>query len=179
VAPWADVLYFADQKWWEWHRDGIQKSWPWVTFTKEEVKKRFSDFAGQKVTIEHKPMATGPDILWLRNDGSDGLCEKQDGIRTGANSGYQALNIAALSGSKRVLLVGYDMNYQGGRSHAHNGHPVKMHESAYHGYAKKFQTLESPLKKLGIEVRNCTPDSRISCFKHEALEQALACVPTV
>jgi hypothetical protein len=32
IAPWADVLYFADARWAKWHVQGVDKSWPWVKF---------------------------------------------------------------------------------------------------------------------------------------------------
>ncbi len=165
VAPWADVLYFADHRWWEWHRSGIAKSWGWVSFTAEQVKKALASFAGQKVTIKHPTMANGPDIFSLDNDGSDGLSEKPTGIRTGSNSGYQALNIAVLAGGNPILLLGYDMSFPGGRSHAHNGHPVKMGQDVYLGFAKNFVSMKSTLDKLGVRVVNCTAGSSITAFQ--------------
>jgi hypothetical protein len=170
IAPWADILYFADHKWWVWHKEGLIKAWPWVSFTKTEVKRAFEEFKGQKVTIRHNPMATDKDIFVLENEGAEGLPENPTGLKTGSNSGYQALNIAVMSGAKTILLLGYDMKYQGQRSHAHNGHPQKMHETAYKGYAKKFSTLENPIKQLGIRVVNCTPGSGIGCFERGEIE---------
>lgn len=177
VAPWAQVCYFADAKWWKWHKEGIAKSWPWVSFTAAQVKEAFAGFAGQKVSIEHKPQPSDEDVLVLKNDGPDGLSENPQAIRTGSNSGYQALNIAVLAGAKRIVLLGYDMYYEGAKSHAHNGHPDKMSESAYRGYATLFKTLQVPLKKLGVEVLNCSEKSRIDCFTKVSLEKAL-CGPT-
>ncbi len=176
VAPWADLLYFADHRWWQWHTAGIEKAWPWARFTKEEVRAAFKSFAGQKVTIQHQPMASGPDIFSLKNGGPDGVSDKQNEIRTGSNSGFQAMNIAALSGSKTILLLGYDMRFQGGRAHAHNGHPVKMPEDAYGRYAKNFSSMQSPLAKMGVRVVNCTPDSRIDAFPKGELATELAMV---
>jgi hypothetical protein len=158
IAPWAEILYFADHKWWVWHKEGLIKAWPWVSFTKT------------KVTIRHNPMATDKDIFVLENEGAEGLPKNPTGLKTGSNSGYQALNIAVLSGAKTILLLGYDMKYQGQRSHAHNGHPQKMHETAYKGYAKRFATLEKPIKQLGVRVVNCTPGSGIECFERGEIE---------
>jgi hypothetical protein len=178
VAPWADVLYFADDKWWRWQLQGVAKSWPWAKFGTDDVKKAFAGFAGQKVTIEHPTMATGPDIFTLKKDGADGLSEKQNAIRTGSNSGFQAMNIAALSGASRILLVGYDLRYIGGRTHSHNGHSAKENESVYMAYAQRFSTLERPMEKLGIDVANCTPGSAVKTFRTSTLEAELReCAP--
>lgn len=173
VAPWADVLYFADHRWWQWHKDGVAKSWPWARFTRDEVRKAFAEFKGQKVTIKHQPMATDLEVLALLNDGPEGLSEKPEGIRTGSNSGYQALNIAVLSGGNPIILLGYDMRFQGSRTHSHCGHQVKMHESAYKSYARKFLTIERPLGKLGVKVLNCTPGSALESFTKADLDACL------
>lgn len=179
VAPWAEVLYFADHKWWVWHCTGIEKKWPWVQFSAEEVKKAFAEFKGQKVTIKHQPMAEGPDIFALRNDGAEGLCFKPDGIRTGMNSGYQSLNLAILAGAKKILLLGYDFNFPGGRSHAHNGHKDekgiehKMPESAYTNYAKQFASMMKDVRKLNVDIVNCNRDSALRQFRFGTLEEEL------
>lgn len=118
-------------------------------------------------------MVADPRVFMLKNLGRDGLSEEPNGINTGSNSGYQAINIAVLAGAKRILLLGYDMKFTGGRSHSHNGHPVKMAEQAYRGYAKNFASMLPHLKRLGIEVVNCAPGSAITCFPVKAFEQCV------
>ena len=171
IAPFADLLYFADARWWEWHHNGIAKSWPWVKFTEEQVRKAMESFAGQKVTIGTTGMMVrDPKVFMLNNDtsvtGKDGgLSTKPNAIRTGSNSGYQVMNVVALAGAKRIALIGYDMRFANGRSHSHNGHPLKMPESAYRDYARRFDTMLPQLAELGIEVVNCTPGSAITAFQ--------------
>jgi hypothetical protein len=173
IAPWADALYFADARWWQWHSDGLEKSWPWVKFSAAEVKQAMAGFKGQKISIDHPNKVGDKAVLRLANAGNVGLSEDPYGIKTGSNSGYQAVNIAALSGAKKILLLGYDMKHQHGRAHAHNGHPVKSGEGIYRGYAKHFSTMETPLKNLGIEVFNCTLGSEIGAFPYAPLERVL------
>lgn len=177
VAPWADVLYFADFKWWQWHTEGVAKSWPWASFSAPEVAAAFRSFAGQKVTIKHNPMASGDDILALANGGHEGLSETPTAIRTGGNSGFQALNIAALSGANPLILLGYDLRFDGRRTHSHNGHqqPYQQRESTYTGYAQKFATVEAPLKKLGIRVINCSNGSALG--KRFEIGEIEKCLP--
>ncbi len=174
VAPWADLLYFADHQWWKWHSEGLKKMWPWASFPAEEVKRRFAEFPGQKMTIENTGMMiSDAAVFMLHNSGPDGLSEKPNAICTGCNGGYQAVNIAVLAGAKRILLVGYDMRFTGGRSHSHNGHPTRQPESAYARYAQSFKTMLPQLKRLGVEVVNCTPGSLIACFPRAELVDAL------
>lgn len=175
IAPWAQVNYFADARWWQWHTDGIAKFWPWVSFTAEQQRAAFSSFAGQKVSIFNTGLQIAdPCVFLLRNSGREGLSLDPGGLHTGANSGYQAVNLAVLAGAKRILLVGYDMRYSAGKAHSHNGHPLVMPEAAYSQYAKKFSTMNPQLAKLGVEVINCTPGSAVTAFRKEELASALS-----
>lgn len=183
VAPWADLLYFADSKWYDWHAGGIEKSWPWVKFSADEVRQAFEGFAGEKVTIRrfHKPDQFHAEpkyplaVSRLANLGDVRLSELAEGIHTGRNGGYQAMNIATLSGGRPILLVAYDMRFEGKRSHSHNGHPEKLSESAYSGtYARQFHTAESQLNAARIRVVNCTPGSKLACFPMSTIEKELA-----
>lgn len=174
VAPWADICYFADTRWYGWQKQGIAKSWPWIKFSAEEARKAFESFSGQKVKIDHPEAISDPQVLVLKNLGCEGLSLQQNGIHTGINSGYQALNIAVLAGGNPILLVGYDMRFHGARSHSHNGHPLTMPESSYGEYAKKFSSTQIQLNQLGVQVWNCTPNSVITAFQRGDLAGLLA-----
>jgi hypothetical protein len=183
VAPWADVLYFADRKWYDWHVAGVEKSWPWVKFSAEHVKQAFENFPGEKVTIRRYPKpeqmkdeAKYPaSVSRLANLGCERLSENPAGVHTGKNSGYQVMNAVVLAGANPILLVAYDMRFHGQRTHSHNGHRDRTAEAAYTtDYARQFNTAEHQLNALGVRVINCTPGSRIRCFPTSTLEQELA-----
>lgn len=182
IAPFADICYFADFDWWKWHTEGLKKSWPWVSFTAAEVRNRFASFSGQKVTIDGTGMrVSDANVFMLHNDdenGHEGLSERPNGVKTGSNGGYQAVNIATLAGAKRILLLGYDMRFSGKRSHSHNGHPAKTPEASYARYARRFSSMLPQLGKLGVSVINCTPGSLIQCFPFSTIEKEL-CAPSV
>lgn len=101
VAPWAAVLYASDKNWWDWHKGA-------------------SEFEGIKVGLRGSKDGAGyqgewngddwPDVKAMAHNGVDGL-ELLDArfLRTGANSGYQAINLAVHFGAKRIILLGYDM----------------------------------------------------------------------
>lgn len=152
------MLYFADSRWWEWHKD----------------REEFKSFAGQKVTIENTGMLIQDEQLhMLHNFGSEGLSDTPNGINTGSNGGYQALNIAYLTGAARVLLLGYDMRYTSGKSHWHGEHPVKVPEMHYSGYARKFKSTLAQLQKAKVEVINCSLGSAITAFPIRPLAEVL------
>lgn len=179
IAPWAEVCYFADFRWWQWHTDGIAKKWAWASFTSDMQRKAFAEFKGQKITIENTGMQVKDPTVFMLHNANDsrgsygGLSEQPNGIKTGANGGYQAMNIATLSGAKRILLLGYDMHFPGGKTHSHNGHPTRMAEDAYKNYARNFASMLPQLKQMGIEVVNCTPGSALTCFPIKRLEEVL------
>ena len=113
-----------------------------------------------------------PDIRCLRNTGRDGLETTSDGVRTGRNGGYQAINLAVHLGVRRIILLGYDMRHIDGRSHWHGGHPMPSKESTYrNAMLPCFATLVAPLAERGIEVVNCTPGSALTAFPIMSLEE--------
>lgn len=164
LAPFADVLYSSDQRWWNFY-DG----WP--------------SFTGLKVgmaTPEHKKKPGRADVLWLRNTGYTGLEGDPGGLRTGlaggANSGFQAVNLAVHLGAKRILLLGYDMKPDAhGKTHFFGKHPSGLHVSSPYGmFARSFDSLVEPLQKLGIQVWNCSRDTAVTAFSRMPLAEALA-----
>lgn len=159
LAPWADMIYAADQAWWiQYHA-------------------QLSDFAGLKVSIEQTPGVLPPNmpegVLVLRNSGNHGFDKDPGRLRTGGNSGYQALHVAAHAGARRVLLCGYEM---GGGGHWHGDHPSPLTNSRtlLPRLRPRFAALASELRDARVEVVNCTPDSQLTVFPRVSLSLALA-----
>jgi hypothetical protein len=153
LAPWADVLYACDDQWFRWHRD-------------------VPGFAGLKYTIDPRA-ASRPRVQLLRNTGSTGLETDPSGLRTGANSGYQAINLAVHLGAARILLLGYDMQRRGGRDHWFGAHPNQT-SPPFQLFRRQFGALVDPLAARGVTVLNCTPDSALDVFPCQPLATALA-----
>ena len=158
IAPFAELLYFADKQWFDWHKE----------------REEFQRFAGQKCSI----FCTGatvedPNVHLLRSKSKEGLSLEPDAICTGGNSGYQAVNIAVLAGAKRILLFGYDMKFRDGKTHWHSGHPAKSYIGAYQNFIRHFDRLAPTLKSMGIQVINCCPDSSLKAFERRTFESAL------
>ena len=110
----------------------------------------------------------------VKNTGRDGLETKPTGIRTGRNSGYQAINLAVHLGAKRIVLLGYDMRFQGKKSHWHGGHPVEIRDTVFeNSMLPCFPSLVKPLAKLGVEVLNATPGSALTVFPMVELENVI------
>jgi len=151
LAPWAEVLYAADTKWWYWHR------------TDQAVL----GFQGLKIALTPSAQRF-PGVQVLRNTGDAGLDLRPDCLRAGRNSGYQAINLAVHLGAARIVLLGYDM--QGGHFFGHHpdqsGPPFAL-------CLKRFQTLVKPLAAIGVEIVNCSRRTALTCFPCRPLEEAL------
>ena len=157
LAPWADVLYFADLDWWQRHRE----------------EPAYRAFQGAKATIE--PTGFSVDeagVYLLHNAGELGLSAAPNALATGGNSGHQALNLAVLAGASRVLLLGYDMGHAGERTHWHRGHPGRTDRAAFGRFRNAAASTVAPLAALGVEVINCSGGA-LECFPRAPIESVL------
>lgn len=102
---------------------------------------------------------------------------KDDHITVGGNSGYQALNLAAQLGFKRIILLGYDMKPgPNGELHHHGDHPEPLNNPdsiKFEHWREGFKTTLPDLKRAGISVINCTRDTALDCFPKVNLRHAL------
>jgi hypothetical protein len=165
IAPFADVCYFADSEWWTWHKDRIA----------------FRSFAGEKCSIRNTGMnVEDPAVHLLRNAHEPihgvGLSLDPTRLVTGRNSGYQALNLAILTGAARIILLGYDARgpKEGERSHWFGDHPKPVPDLAYEQYRRAFSAAENDIKATGVRVINCSPGSEINSFEKRGIADALS-----
>lgn len=147
LAPWSDMLYAADVQWWQ-------------------QAKEASSFRGLKVSV-----SSVPGVLQLQNTGTEGFEPHLMGIRTGGNSGYQAVHIAIHGQAARILLCGFDMSNRAGL-HWHGAHPAPLRNTDDHSYTRWVERFAA-LKNIGPEIINCTPGSAITCFPSMDLNEAL------
>lgn len=145
-APWADVLYACDDKWWLWHKGA-------------------PSFQGKKYTLSTSKWA---GVEPLRNVGRTGLSLDPSGLCTGHDSGYQAINLAVLFGATKILLLGYDMR----GDHCFGSHRDKSRPN-FPLSLGAYQTLLGPLQAAGVEVVNCNPASALKAFRFGSLAEEL------
>jgi hypothetical protein len=156
LAPWADVLYAADIEWWghlDHHKDAMA-------------------FAGLKVSCQP---VYGVNIL--RNTGVLGFDPDPGAVRTGGNSGYQAIHIAMHAQASRILLCGFNMRSYDGADHWHPEHPKGLRRTVpelYQRWCERFEALAASATERNIDIVNVTPDSALEVFRKSTLEEELA-----
>jgi hypothetical protein len=156
MAPWADVLFAADAKWWRCYHERALK------------------FPGRKVTVK----ATLPwaEIYSLTQSTEHASFDPQPThLVSGGNSGYMAVHLAVHFGAKRILLLGFDMRDGRNRKrHWFGNHPPKLNSRGnYAGWIRAFDKLAKVLNAKDVEVINCTPDTALRCFRRMSIEAAL------
>lgn len=142
-APWADVIYGSDLKWWRHYMPQV------------------AALPGRKVSLQIGQAISGVDCLWPSSHVFD---ERPSYLSTGGNSGYAALCLAAKLGATRIFLYGYDMGMRSGRMRRHE-YPANLNSRPrFAHWIPRFNQLAPYLKCRGVSVVNCTPGSALSCF---------------
>ena len=164
LAPWADILYAADATWWMHNAKAIQA------------------FRGKKVTIANQNglIAHGvpTDCVAVEHGGVTGFDERPSHVKTGANSGFQALHIAMHLGARRIVLCGFDMHAKKGEHWFGDHHWRRGARSRYDLFIRYFNASAKDMLKRA-EIINCTPGSALTCFPFMDLKEALNAVCSV
>jgi hypothetical protein len=159
--PWADALYGCDSRWWNEHKGCMG-------FEGE----RWSTHDDGKSTANNKTQVANDYGVNLVNGAQGvGFSTDQGLIHYNDNSGFQALNLAILFGSRYIVLVGFDMRHVGGKSHFFGDHPKSLYQRPeYQSFVNKFDKATPP---EGVQIINATPDSALTCYPMMGLEDAL------
>ena len=168
LAPWADVLCWADAAWYEWNwRDLHHHLGPYrVCWRRMPEMPGAASF--ERLFEFHKPLAISFDPTGV----------------VGANTGHGALNLAVLFGASRVVLLGFDMKTRDGAHNWHNFHQRQPEGDPYRGFIAALEAAAPELVRAGVECFNASPDSALECFPKisfadalELPEAAAACSP--
>mgnify|MGYP003575330042 CR=1 FL=1 len=155
MVPWADVLYACDWQWWNRYHTHT------ATFRGERWT--CNDRAAEEFGLSHVEPIHGSEYQF-----------REDAIHAGSNSGYQAIQLAAMFGATRIVLLGFDFQRTGGATHWHGDHPAGFANGGdYKAWSWQMEILAHDLIRRGVEVINCSRVSALECFKKEPLENIL------
>jgi hypothetical protein len=158
-APWADVLYACDGRWWEKYHGDLAGHFAGALWTQDEL-------AAHKFGLHY-----------VRSENSAGLNRARGVINQGANGGSQAIGLAYQAGADQIILLGFDCrdNNEIGRTHWHGDHPGELQSfPQYDVWLAKFKPLAKDLRDDGVRVMNATRRTDLLCFPFVSLEKALA-----
>ena len=156
LAPWAEILFFMDHKWYQQHAGWLE------LFT--GIKVHIAD--GSK--NNHK-------LKWMQRGSKTMLSHQRNIINHGNNSGYCAVHLAYLLGAAKIILVGFDMKLVDNEQNFHNDHQRKMRDNIYEAeYIPVFDTIRQPLQKKGVTLLNMTENSGLKNIPFISLERAIA-----
>ena len=159
LAPWADVLYACDGKWWDVHIDHVKAS----------------GFSGQLWT-QDEAAARRHGLRRIVGHAGRGLNRAPGYINFGNSSGYQAINAAWHWGARRLVLLGFDCTPVGGKRHWFGDHPAGLNNpnQVFAKWQERFPELARDLRAEGVEVFNCSPVSALRCWPKVSVGEALA-----
>lgn len=156
MAPWADVLYACDRKWWLQHFDKAHQR------------------CGGEFWTTSDAAASIFNINYVESEPGGGMSPREGFIRQGGNSGFQAVGLALLFGAARIVLLGYDMQFSQKKSHWHGDHQGDLNNpqpSIFPAWVEHFAKLKAD---TSAEIINCSRESALDCFEREPLETCLA-----
>jgi hypothetical protein len=159
MAPWADVLYACDDSW-------------WLHYFSEVA----TVFKGSQMWTVANRARDQFKLNWIYGKSlQGGLSMDPDCIHAGLNSGHQAVALAHFFGVKKILLLGYDMQRHGGRTHWHADHPRgKMGNGGrFAEWRKQLDDLRGDFDRAGIEVINCSRKTGLVGYPRATIQEAL------
>lgn len=171
LCPWADVLYGCDFSWWE-----------SVNFV--------PDFQGMRVSQHAACQRRNPDgsrkypliypVHCPRSYENGGKMQDMRGsVGWGGNSGFQALNLAIQFGTKKIILVGFDMRLDRGL-HWHGSHGKYRNKTLRnpHGpqvqrWRKAMDAAKPFIDAAGVKVINSSMVSNLTAYPKIKFEDAI------
>lgn len=150
LAPWADLLLASDTRWWE--RYGA------------EVNRRFR---GDRYTC--CPVSAerfGAQLVTLGK--YSGWDHREDSVVSGGLTGYRLINLVGHRQPRKILLLGYDMQHTGGRTHYFGDHPD--------GWAncpepeRKMVPFERMAAATPVPIVNVSRATALTCFRRSHLK---------
>lgn len=134
------LVVALDKRWFEWHGQPLKAAGHFaVTAQRNRDVLRYS----------------GPHAI-LKKDRSG---EWPDDPLTlpGLNSGHAAISLAILMGATRIWLAGFDMGFEGERTHWHAGHAIPSSQGNYERrFRPHLENLATEGKKRGVLIAAIT-----------------------
>jgi hypothetical protein len=151
--PDADLLYAADERWWNKYGDEVTEQ-----------------FEGKKWT-QNVPSSKRFGLKLVRIGQLYGWCSTPYIVASGQLSGYQAINLVGHFKPRRIILLGYDMQHTGGKVHWFGNHPKGWPNSQnLHLQVRHFDAMA---KEATVPILNASRETALTCFPRVRLRDVL------
>lgn len=145
ACPWAFALVGFDFAWWRVHMDEVRQTFRGRLFCQS------SRWALR-------------DLEW------PGAHPR---YRSFGNSGACAIALAVACRARRVILIGYDGQATGGRSHHHGDHPAPLRNcDTMPAWPLQFSRLATWADARGVPIVNATRETALEQFPRVTLAEA-------
>ncbi len=130
------------------------------------TKKKFEDYKGYPVWIDNTGYDYPKGIFILNSSDTPAVANSMsEGLWTGTNAGFGALNLAVALGANPIYLLGFDMKGKNGRqAWWHSGYKGQQGAKVYESFISDFERIAPMLKEKGIKVINLNKESNLKAF---------------
>lgn len=162
LLPFAEVIYACDAAWWELHHKNVLAGERWTSHSLSPKN-------------DKTMVADRLSLHVIAGKGNAGFSRDPAHINYASNSGFQAVNLALLSGADPVILVGFDMRQVDGKTHFFGRHKPPLRDSGqWSTWIGNFNKAAEMLWHPRPTIINATPGSALTCFQMMPLTEALA-----
>ena len=163
-APFADILFFMDQRFYKMLHAGRLGL---------DAQRKWAEFRGHKVFLNILGRQHD-DVYSVRSLGRVGISNSlSKGIYHGNNSGVGALGLAICLGANPIYLLGFDFKFRHEKSHFHSGYKIPMKESVVKSFIRDFERMNRFLMRTKFRIINLNPDSALRCFPFSTIDEVL------
>lgn len=158
-VPWADILFFGDERWELENRHAVK------AFRGRVISASYGDVHCSYIQFLRRPrpadtpagLAGDPASVWLRHTSVRG-----------------AINLLCHLGVKRIVTLGLDGGPDAaGQTHHHAPHPWALNKDIWALQRDELAGVVAPLRERGVEMINASPGSAIPFWPIVRLEDVL------
>lgn len=157
LGHWIEYVIFGDKKFWDWNKKEISHS-----------------LISQNYIAVNENLIDETDLLVVKRLSLGWVNDRtKRSIAWNCNSGAAAVNLAALLGAKKIILLGFDMKLSfNGNNNWHQYHKVPIVNPMFCKFIHRFKYVEKGCKEMNIEVINTNPESELPYFPKMTIEEA-------
>jgi sugar phosphate isomerase/epimerase len=159
AVPFADYLIHHDQQWWRAHKD----------------RPALKAFGGKIINVAEIRIADDRRLFIKKRLPEFGLSANPAGVTMKRTTFTGAINLAALLGVTRIVLLGADgkMGAQGRSHHREPHYWWSFKSDRWAAHYKELAGIVEPLRNMGIEVLNASPGSAWNIWPIMTLKDAI------